>query len=258
MRLSDKVIVVTGSTRGIGRDIARVAAREGALVVLSGRNAPNGRKALAAIRQDGGSGCFIRADVSEPEDCYRLIDETVKKYGKIDGLVNNAGIFPYHQLLEVTPEEFEQVINTNLKGSFFCAQRAIAYMQKQGGGSIVNIESTHWELGTKMLPVYSMSKGGMHTMTNHIAHHFAPYGIRCNGVIVGWVLSEGESDRMHRLGLTDEEIEAEGRKYIPSGTFQTGEDIGNACVFLLSDESKQAFGTHIEITGGFRTGGSID
>ena len=256
MNVAGKVVAVTGATHGIGREIARVLCREGAAVAVSGRNAEQGEALAAQLCAEGHTAVFVQADVTRTEDCRRLIDSVCKRFGRIDGLVNNAGIYPYAKLEEVTQEEFDRVMATNVRGAYFCTQRALEYMKKTGG-SIVNIGSTHWELGGADMSVYSISKGALHTLTKLVAHHYAPYGIRCNWITVGWVLSDGERERLLRSGMSEEEIARAGAERIPSGKFQTGEDIANACVFLLSDASKQVTGTDIACTGGFRTVGSV-
>lgn len=251
MRLQDKVIVVTGATSGIGKGIARVLAGEGACIVLAGRNSTAGLKVEEQICRDGGNAFFVETDIRCVDMCRSLIDETVKKYGRIDGLVNNAGIFPYAEFEEVTEEMYDSVLETNIKGAFFCTQQAVKYMKQRRCGSVVNIGSTHWQTGGLGLSVYSVSKGGLHTFTQHISHHYAPDGIRCNWVTVGWVMSDGEKSRLLNTGMTEEDIAAQAKKEIPMGQFQTAEDIANACVYLLSDEAMQVTGTDIKVTGGF-------
>lgn len=251
MRLQDKVIVVTGATSGIGKGIARVLSDEGAYVVLAGRSSNAGRNVEEQICRKGGNAIFMETDIRRVDMCRQLIDETVNKYGRIDGLVNNAGIFPYAGFEEVTEEMYDSVLETNTKGAFFCTQQAVKYMKRSKEGSIVNIGSTHWQTGGQGLSAYSVSKGGLHTLTEHISHHYAPDGIRCNWVTVGWVMSEGEKSRLLHTGMTEADIAAQAEKEIPMGRFQTAEDIANACVYLLSDEAKQVTGTDILVTGGF-------
>ncbi len=257
MRLEKKVIAITGATSGIGKGIARMLAKEGASVVIAGRNREKGVSLEEELRKKGEDCCFIATDVEKVEDCRALIDKTVERYGKIDGLVNDAGIFPCIPFEDVTEEIYDRVMDTNIKGAYFCTQQAVSHMKGQGFGSIVNIGSTHWQTGGSGLSAYGISKGGLHTLTEHIAHHYAPYGIRCNWVSVGWVMSEGELARCLDLGMTEEEIAAQAKKEIPTGSFQTAEDIAYACVYLLSDESKQVLGTDINVTGGFRAVGRI-
>jgi NAD(P)-dependent dehydrogenase (short-subunit alcohol dehydrogenase family) len=252
MRLRDKVIVVTGSTKGIGASIARVCAGEGANLVISGRNAEEGRRIAGELTQRGSKAVFIQCDISNVENARALIDETVAVYGRIDGLVNNAGIFPRVDYLDVTEELYDSVMATNAKGAYFCAQQALRSMMAQKGGSIVNIGSTHWAMGGRALSAYAMSKGALHTLTQHISHHYMRDKVRCNWVTVGWVLSEGELALAEAQGHDLAYMEQLAKRVIPYGTFQTGEDIAMACVYLLSDEAAQVTGTDIKVTGGFK------
>lgn len=252
MRLKDQVIVITGSTKGIGAAIAKMCAAEGAKVVVSGRNAKDGDRVVDEIRTAGGDAGFVRCDVSTVEDCRQLIEKTVALYGHIDGLVNNAGIFPRETILNMTEEMYQSVMETNVKGSYFCAQSALKHMVQRHSGSIVNIGSTHWRMGGAMQSVYAMTKGALHTLTQHIAHHYCRQGIRCNWVTVGWVLSEGEMDLTKAEGHDVDYMNQILPMVMPSGQFQTGDDIAYACIYLLSDEAKQVTGTDIEVTGGFK------
>ena len=250
MRLKDKAIVVTGATKGIGRGIAEVLAKEGASLLLSGRNVEEGEALVREIKNAGNQAGFIKADISQTEECFAMIDKAVEIYGKIDGLVNNAGIFPYFEYMDTTDEVFDRVLATNTKGPFFAIQRTLKYMMEQKGGSIVNIGSTHWEVGSKMLSAYSVSKGALHTLTRHVAHHFAGFGIRCNWITVGWVLTPGEMSRIEKGDNDPDWLHDGASKIIPSGKMQTPEDIANTCIFLLSDESVQVTGTDIKVNGG--------
>ena len=252
MRLKDKVIAITGSTKGIGADIARVCAAEGAKVVVSGRDAESGERVVREIREKGGEALFVRCDLSKADEAAGLADQAVAAYGRIDGLVNNAGVFPRVPFMEMDEETFDRVFETNAKGAFFCTQGALKHMTGQRSGSIVNIGSTHWRMGGERLSAYAMSKGALHTLTQHVSHHFGRSGIRCNWVTVGWVLSDGEKDLMRAEGHDLEYMNSLLPAVMPLGAFQTGEDIALACVYLLSDESRQVTGADIEVTGGFK------
>lgn len=251
-RLKGKVVVVTGSSRGLGKGLARCFAREGAAVVLSGRNEADGRALESELRSRGTDCFYHKADVSKVQDCFSLVDKAVEAYGRIDGLVNNAGIFPEVPMLEMDEAAFDAVMAVNVKGSYFCTQRTLRYMTKQKQGSIVNIGSTHYRIGAYHYSAYGMSKGALHTMSQHVGYHYAPYGIRSNWVTVGWVVTEGELSRVEKDGRDLSWLEEQGEKLIPSGKLQTCEDIANACIYLLSDESKQVTGSDIDVTGGFQ------
>jgi NAD(P)-dependent dehydrogenase (short-subunit alcohol dehydrogenase family) len=172
---------------------------------------------------------------------------------RIDGLVNNAGIFPTFTLLETDEAVYDRVMNTNAKGPFFTTQRALKYMIEQKSGSIVNIGSAHWQVGGKGLSAYSISKGALHTLTEQVALHHIGDGIRCNWVTVGWVITEGEIEKFKKRGQDRAWIETLAAEHIPSGRFQTPEEIAYACVFFLSDESSQVTGADIKVTGGFHS-----
>ena len=252
MRLTNKAVVITGATKGIGRGIAELAAKEGASLLLSGRNTEEGEALVREIKSAGHRAEFFRTDISKPTECHALIDRAVEIYGRIDGLVNNAGIFPTFDMLHTSEESFDAIIATNTKGPFFCSQRALKYMVEQKSGSIVNIGSTHWEVGTKMYAAYAVSKGCLHTLTRHVAHNYAEYSVRCNFITVGWVFTPGEISLAEKNGKSLEDLQEQARTsgFVPSGKIQTPEDMAYACVFLLSDESSQVTGTDLKVNGG--------
>jgi NAD(P)-dependent dehydrogenase (short-subunit alcohol dehydrogenase family) len=253
MRLKDKVIVVNGGTKGIGEGIVRLCAAEGARVILSGRSVDEGEALAADIRSKGQKAIFFRADTSKADECIALIDRTFETGGRIDGLVNNAGIFPHVPLLDTDENLFEKVMAVNVKGPFFTTQRSLKYMIQQRSGAIVNVGSTHWQVGPKDMPAYAVSKGALKTLTENVALHYIKEGIRCSWITVGWVITPGEIDKFKRQGIDDTKIEEIASKTIPSGKMQTPEDIAYACVFLLSDESLQVTGADIKVTGGFHS-----
>lgn len=253
MRLKDKVIAISGGTKGIGEGIARACAEEGAFAIIGGRSREEGEALAADILSGGGRAAFVRADVSVVEDCFALIEKTVELGGRIDGLVNNAGIFPTVALADTDEVLFNEVMAVNIRGSFFTIQRALKYMKSQKSGSIVNIGSTHWRVGPKDMPVYSISKGALKTLTENVGLHYMNEGVRCNWVSVGWVITPGEMDKFKKLDINPSTIEELALQYIPSGKMQTPEDIAHACVFLLSNESAQVTGADIAVTGGFHS-----
>lgn len=252
-RLAGKVVVVTGATKGIGKGIAQMCAGEGAKVVISGRNESDGQQVVQGIKQKyGADALFVKGDISREEACKRLMEETVAHFGKIDGLVNNAGIFPRGSVLDTTEELFDSVFDVNIKSAFFCCKYAMASMLRTGGGSIVQIGSTNGYKGQEDLAAYSCSKGAMLTLNRHIAANYAKHRIRSNWITVGWVASEGEIELHEHLGINAEQLIEMGKTVIPSGRMQTAEDMGYGVIYLLSDESSQVTGTELAITGGHR------
>ncbi|MFC4807755.1 SDR family NAD(P)-dependent oxidoreductase [Paenibacillus sp. GCM10023250] len=250
-RLEGKVIVVTGGTRGIGKGIALMCAAEGARVAVSGRNEQEGSDVVRRIAENGGPEAkFIAKDISSEQGCRELMEEAAAHFGRIDGLVNNAGVFPRGSVLDTTEELFDFIFDVNIKGAFFCSQYAMKEMLKTGGGSIVQIGSTNGFKGAKELAAYACSKGALRTLNRNIAAHYARDGIRSNWVTVGWVPSEGEVELHGKNGLQVEDLHEMAAARIPAGRMQTPEDMAYGVVYLLSDESSQVTGTELAINGG--------
>ncbi|QHW31302.1 SDR family oxidoreductase [Paenibacillus rhizovicinus] len=252
-RLAGKTIVITGGARGIGKGIALKCALQGANVVLAGPNEQEGEAAVRDIEQQTGSeALYVRTDVTKVDDCRALMAAAAERFGRIDGLVNNAGIFPRGDLLNTPEELFDSVFDVNVKGAFYCSQYAVAAMIETGGGSIVQIGSTNAYVGQPDLAAYSISKGASLTLSKHIAAHFGGQRIRSNWITVGWVASDGEVELHRKMGIGKDELAAMGASIVPSGRLQTEEDIAFGAVYLLSDESSQVTGTELAITGGHR------
>lgn len=250
-RLAGKIVVVTGATKGIGKGIALMCASEGANVVVGGRNERDGARVVGDIQETYGTDAlFVQGDISREAACKQLIEETVGRFGKVDGLVNNAGIFPRGTMTDTSEELFDSIFAVNIKGAFFCSMYAIQSMQRTGGGSIVHVGSTNGYKGGKELAAYSCSKGAMLTLNRHIAAHYARDQIRSNWVTVGWVASEGEIELHQSRGLSPEQLRKTAESHIPSGRMQTPEDMAYGTVYLLSDEASQVTGTELHINGG--------
>jgi NAD(P)-dependent dehydrogenase (short-subunit alcohol dehydrogenase family) len=180
-----------------------------------------------------------------------MISKVVGRFGRIDALVNNAGVVLISDIESTEENDFDRVVNVNYKGAFFCSRYAVEAMMRAGGGSVVNIGSAHAWAGSKDLAAYSVAKGALHTLTGHVAKNYADQGIRANWITVGWVETPGELARAERLGRSAEWLRAEGARRVPLGRLQTEEDIAWAAVYLLSDESAQVTGTDIHVSGGF-------
>ncbi|MGU3470490.1 SDR family NAD(P)-dependent oxidoreductase [Paenibacillus sp. D51F] len=250
-RLDGKVIVITGGTKGIGKGVAMMCAKEGATVVVGGRNEQDGARVVKEMKEvHDAEALFVQGDISREAACKQLIDETVHGYGRVDGLVNNAGIFPRGSMVNTSEEQFDSIFAVNMKGAFFCSMYAIQSMQKTGGGSIVHMGSTNGYKGAKELAAYSCSKGAMLTLNRHIAAHYGKDRIRSNWVTVGWVASEGEIELHQNMGISEEDLHTKALTHVPSGRMQTPEDMAYGAVYLLSDESSQVTGTELHINGG--------
>lgn len=250
-RLTDKVVVITGGTKGIGQGIAFMAAEEGAKVVIGGRNESEGQQAVRDIADRYGTeALFVQGDISKEAACKQLIDMAVDRFGRVDGLVNNAGIFPRGTITDTTEELFESIFAVNIKGAFFCSKHAILSMQQTGGGSIVQVGSTNAFRSGKDLAAYASSKGALLTLNRHIAAQYGKQNIRSNWITVGWVASEGEIELHQGYGRSLEDLKRVAEKSVPSGKMQTPRDIAYGAIYLLSDEAAQVTGTEIAINGG--------
>jgi NAD(P)-dependent dehydrogenase (short-subunit alcohol dehydrogenase family) len=250
--LKDKVIVINGGTKGLGRGAALALAREGAKVVIGGRNELDGNEIIKEIRDEFDSNAiFIKGDITKVENCDLLIRGAEQHFGKINGLVNYSGITDRGTLPQTDEELYNNIFNTNFKSAFFCCKFAVASMLKTGGGSIVNIGSTHGYGGAIDMAAYACSKGAMLTLTKHISKNYAKNQIRANWITMGWVATPNEIElfksQNHDLGWINEQ----GKMVIPMGRLQTVEDNVPGILYLLSGLSSHVTGAELHISGGF-------
>jgi NAD(P)-dependent dehydrogenase (short-subunit alcohol dehydrogenase family) len=251
-RLKGKVVIVTGAAQGIGFGCASLIAAEGAAVVLGDVQMERGELATAKILAAGGKAHFCEADVKSERDCSLLVEKTAQTFGKLDGLVNNAGCFPRATLEATTTELWDGVMNANLRGAFYCCKYASPVMRKGGGGSIVNMGSICGIQGLPNLVAYAAAKGGLLSLTRTLAGALAEYRIRVNYVIPGWVLTEGEL-ALHKAQGREEETLRKGGEKLALGRQQTALDAAFAVVYLLSDESSQVTGSVLHVDAGAST-----
>jgi len=242
-----KVMAITGGGQGIGRAIAYHFADAGYAVSLSDSDAVAGRETLAQVKAKGASGLFMRGDVSKAADVSAWMARTVKDLGVPNVLVNNAGIMIRKDVLKLKPEEFAQVIATNLGGTFLCSQAAAKAMAKRGiGGAIINIASTRAFMSEPNTEGYSASKGGIAALTHALAISLAPHRIRVNAISPGWIevgdwKKASKAAKPHHT-KEDREQHPVGRVGIPS-------DIAEACQFLAENAGFMT-GQNITIDGG--------
>ncbi len=245
-RVEGKVAIVTGAGTGIGRACAVILAREGARVVVANRNADNGNDTVRRIQEAGGEARFVQTDVSRGEDCRNVVAETVSAFGRVDVLVNNAGIFPRASLDRTDEEFWTSIMDTDLKGPYLLCREAIPHMVKQGGGSVINMGSVHGLGGAPELFAYATAKGALLTMTKNLARAYSRQLVRVNYVIPGWVATEGELV----IRGQDKAWQEEANKRAPMGRLQVPEDAAYVVLFLASDESEQVTAAVINADGG--------
>ena len=245
MRLEGKVAVVTGAARGIGAACARRFAAEGAAVVLADILEELGETTAQAIRDDGGSAEFIACDTGDSAQARALIERTVSRHGRIDVLVNNAGIFTIADFLDVTEEDFDRVLRTNLKGYFLVGQAAARAMVDAGSGSIINMSSVNGVMAIESIAPYVVSKGGVNQLTSVMALALAPKGVRVNAIGPGTILTELSGSL-----LTDDAALRRVLSRTPMGRVGQPEEIAGIAVFLASDDSSYVTGQVIYADGG--------
>ena len=251
MLLQDKVVVITGATKGIGRAVALGAAKAGARLALGGRDQAAGDSLLAKIRDLGAEAVFVSGDLSQPSCCQALVEAAMKRFGRLDGLVNYAGTVRASAPLLTTDEQMlDWIMGVNFKSAFFTTKAAVAAMAGHGG-SIVFMGSLHAFGGEKDRPAYACSKGAMYTLFRHMARNYADQGIRSNWVTIGWVATPGEVLFRQEQGLKEGWLDSAGERIMPMGRLQTDEDYVGGVLYLLSDLASQTCGSEIKITGGF-------
>lgn len=245
MRLRDKIVIVTGSSSGIGLAIARDCVAEGAKVLLHGTRRGNLDAASAEL---GAAAHAIAADVSDPAAPERIVAEAVARFGRVDGLVNNAGIFPRGTLDDVTAEAFDRIMAVNARAALLTCQAAVRRFRDQGTpGAIVNIGSINAHCGAPNLLAYSMSKGAMQTMTRNLGDALGPERIRVNQLNVGWTATESEHRVQLAEGQPEDWLARVPGAFAPSGTLLKPENIAPHAVFFLSDASAPVTGQVYEV-----------
>jgi NAD(P)-dependent dehydrogenase (short-subunit alcohol dehydrogenase family) len=249
MRLKDKVTVVTGAGAGIGKSICEIFAKEGAKVVVSSRRESNGQPVADNIIKTGGEAIFIRCDVSIENEVKDLIDKTLDKYGRIDVLVNNAGVNFVKNFEAVAPEDWDRVINTDLRGTYLCSWYAIPPMLKQGKGNIVNITTVHTLACLPGAAPYDAAKWGVVGLTKSMAVEFASRNIRVNALSPGLIDTQIWDDIKAAAPDLDACLSF-WKANIPSGRVGTPEEIAYTAVFLASDEASYITGANLLADGG--------
>jgi NAD(P)-dependent dehydrogenase (short-subunit alcohol dehydrogenase family) len=248
MKLKDRVAIVTGGAKGIGWGVVKVLVQEGARVVVADWDGKKGEETAEEMRKAGGDAIFVQTDVSQEEQVKKMVQETLDRYGKIDILVNDAGIGVYKSVLDTSSEDWDRCLAVNLKGQFLCSKYVIPHMLAQGKGAIVNVSSVHSFQTANGTAPYCASKGGSTALTRNMAIDYGPT-IRVNSIAPGWVLTpliqgifDSYDDPAEQRRLT-EEHQVMKRIGVP-------EDIGYAVAFLVSDEASFITGTQLFVDGG--------
>ncbi len=249
MRLKDRVALITGAGRGIGKAIALAYAREGAQVVLNDVDPATAEAAAAEVGAAGPKGLAVVADIARPPEIARLVDTAIRERGRIDIVVNNAMRIVPGKLEELPEAAWDTTMNIGLKGVFLLSQAAARHMIQQQSGVFVNIASVAGLFPYNWAGAYSVVKAGVIMLTKLMALEWAPYGIRANAIAPGYIRTPG-TEAMY----ADPEIYEGRRKGVPMGRVGTGEDVAAAAVFLASDESRYTTGSLLGADGGQAVG----
>ena len=247
MRLKGKVAIITGSSRGIGLGIAKGFAKEGADVVITSRNEESLVGPAEEMRAAGVRVLPLVVEVAKPEDIERMVATTVKEFGRIDVLVNNAGMPMVAPSEELPLEKWQQTVDTNLTGSFLCAQAVGRVMLKQGSGSIINIASLTSYLGFPMRTAYSVTKSAVLGLTRTLSSEWAPKGIRVNALAPGWIETDIMRGLIARGALDPQKLISR----TPMGRIGTPEDLVGPAIFLATEDSAFITGQIIPVDGGW-------
>jgi NAD(P)-dependent dehydrogenase (short-subunit alcohol dehydrogenase family) len=248
MSLQDKVAIVTGSAKGIGWGIAKVFSEKGAKVVVVDWDEENGEKTAQELNQSGGEALFVKCDVSQEEQVKAMVQAALDKFGRIDVLVNNAGVGVYKSVLDASSEDWDHCLAVNLKGQFLCSKYVIPHMQEVGKGAIVNISSVHSHATVNGVAPYAASKGGITALTRNMAIDYGPT-IRVNSIAPGWVLTPLIQSIFDSYDDPAEQRQQVEQRQVMKRIGQP-EDIGYAAAFLASDEASFITGAQLFVDGG--------
>ena len=254
VKLEKKVAIVTGAARGIGKGLAIRLAKEGCRVVVTDIDFQGASEAREEIDKMGGEALSIKVDVTKSEEVNKMVEMTLKEFGKIDILVNNAGVSYVFPITELSEETWDYTLNVNLKSVFLCSKAVVPHMIKEKQGKIVNISSKVAKLGGRWLTAYSASKAGVVAFTQSLARELAPHKINVNAICPGIIFTDlwkGVKEKhAKKLGISKEEVNERYVKEIPLGRACTPDDVANVVVFLCSEESNYMTGQAINVTGG--------
>ncbi len=254
MRFSDRVVFVTGSTRGIGRGIADAFALEGATVAINGSKADACERVSEEIRSRGGRSLAVHGDVSDGESVRNMFGKITDEYGRLDVLVNNAGVIYVANCVDTTDEQWDRTFAVNCRGVFLCSREAARIMMEQKSGRVVNVASQMGKTGWPLYSHYCASKFAVVGFTQSLSRELAPYGVTVNAVCPGVVDTDMMKEELEVLTALENKSEAQIRdelhELIPLRRYETPEDVAHLVLFLASTEGSYITGQAYNITGG--------
>jgi 3-oxoacyl-[acyl-carrier protein] reductase len=243
LKLTGKVALVTGGAQGIGKEVALLLARNGANIIVSDINLEKAEETSKEIELIGPKTMAIKVDVANSKEVERMMEAIIEKFGKIDILINNAGITRDKLILRMTEEDWDAVLNVNLKGTFNCTKAVVRHMAKQRSGKIVSIASVVGEMGNAGQVNYSASKAGVIGLTKTIAREFAQRGINVNAIAPGYIETP-------MTEVLPEKVKEDLKRLIPMERLGKPGDVAEAVLFLVSEESNYITGHVLNVNGG--------
>lgn len=244
-----KTVMILGGTKGVGKEVLKSCLKKGYNVSFCGRNLDEGNKIIQSSQLESNL-YFHKIDLNTISEIENFFIQTAKRFGRIDALVLYAGITPIANIIETEEDVYDSVFNINLKAPFFLLKHVLKSMMKFKAGSIVFFGSPHMDYGHIDRATYSLTKSALYTLSNHIAHHYAKYGIRSNYVVMGWTNTEGEIELRNSQGMSEDELKEEAANTLPMGRILNYFDLVPAVMYFISDESAMTTGSLLRITGG--------
>src|ERR1700734_3430301 len=246
--LNDKVAIVTGGSQGLGEAIARLFGERGAAgLVICGRNAKGGERVASEISATGCPTVFVRADLAKGPDCRKVVAEADEHFGRIDALVNAAGLSDRGDIFDTTEERFNEIFNVNVRAPFFLIQESVRIMRRgKIAGSIVNIQSMSAHGGQPFISAYCASKGALATLTKNVAHSLLKFRIRVNGLNIGWMSTVGEDNIQKKYHDAKDGWLEDAVKSSPFGRLIAPKEVAGAFPYLCSEESGLMTGSNID------------
>lgn len=244
-----KTVMILGGTKGVGNEILKSCLKKGYNVSFCGRDQSRGNEIIKELQLEDQL-YFHELDLNSINEIENFHIQTIKKFGSIDALVLYAGITPVSSLIDTEEDLYDSVFNVNLKAPYFLIKHVLKSMTESKTGSIIFFGSAHMDYGQADRTAYALTKSTLYTLSNHIAHHYAKYGVRSNYVVMGWTNTEGEVDLRATEGMSEEELKNEAKDIIPMGRMLNRFDPVPAVMHFISDESAMTTGSLIRITGG--------
>lgn len=244
-----KTVMLLGGTKGVGKEILKSCIQKGYNVAFCGRDSKQGETLINALNADKRL-YFHKIDLSSIDGIKTYYDETIKRFKKIDALIIYAGITPVASILDTDEDTYDSVFNINLKAPYFLLKHVLKSMVGFRSGSIIFFGSAHMDYGQEDRTAYALTKSTLYTLSTHIAHHYAKYGIRSNYLVMGWTHTEGELELRAKEGISEEELKNNASSIIPMGRMLSPYDPVPAVMHLISDDSAMTTGSIIRVTGG--------